>query len=165
MDLLYAVNPSVRPIQASQWKKQLFESASELFTRGKKTEAKAESQAKEEESFQQFGKLQMEPEWLNKNFSSCDARELRRLIGSNHPELSVNRQSELLGLPRSTHYYRPTPRRESTLGVMARINALYLEDPCSGSRRMVDYLVRESIPISRDRVQSLMRRMVFRVIY
>ena len=74
MDLLYAVNPSVRPIQASQWKKQLFESASELFTRGKKTEAKAESQAKEEESFQQFGKLQMEPESLNKNFSSCDAR-------------------------------------------------------------------------------------------
>ena len=48
---------------------------------------------------------------------------------------------------------------------MARINALYLEDPCSGSRRIVDYLVREGIPISRDRVRNLMRRMVFRVIY
>jgi hypothetical protein len=30
---------------------------------------------------------------------------------------------------------------------MARIDASYLADPCSGSRRMVDYLAREGIPI------------------
>ena len=69
-----------------------------------------------------------------------------------HPKLSVSRQCALLGLPRSTLYYRPTPVRASTLRIMARIDALYLEDPCSGSRRMVDYLAREGIPISRDRV-------------
>ena len=63
-----------------------------------------------------------------------------------------------LGLPRSTHDYRPTPVRESTLRIMARIDALYLDDPCSGSRRMVEYLAREGIPISRDRVRKLMRR-------
>ena len=48
---------------------------------------------------------------------------------------------------------------------MARIDAHYLEDPCSGSRRMVEYLVREGIPISRDRVRNLMRRMGLRAIY
>jgi putative transposase len=48
---------------------------------------------------------------------------------------------------------------------MARIDALYLEDPCSGSRRMVDYLARDGIPISRDRVRNLMRRMGLRAIY
>ena len=48
---------------------------------------------------------------------------------------------------------------------MARIDALYLEDPCSGSRRMVEYLAREGIPISRDRVRNLMRRMGLRAIY
>lgn len=155
----------MRPIQVSQWKKQLLESASELFTRGKKTEAKAESQDKEAELLKQIGKLQMELEWLKKNLSSCDARELRKLVDSNHPELSVSRQCELLGLSRSTHYYRPTLVRESTLGVMARIDALYLEEPCSGSRRMVDYLAREGIAISRDRVRNLMRRMGLRAIY
>ena len=71
----------------------------------------------------------------------------------------------LLGLPRSTLYYRPTPVRESTLRIMARIDALYLEDPCSGSRRMVAYLARDEIPISRDRVRNLMRRMGLRAIY
>lgn len=48
---------------------------------------------------------------------------------------------------------------------MARIDALYLDDPCSGSRRMVEYLAREGIPISRDRVRHLMRRMGLRAIY
>ena len=48
---------------------------------------------------------------------------------------------------------------------MGRIDALYLEDPCSGSRRMVDYLARDGIPISRDRVRNLMRRMGLRAIY
>ena len=51
------------------------------------------------------------------------------------------------------------------LRIMARIDALYLEDPCSGSRRMVADLAREGIPISRDRVQNLMRRMGLRAIY
>jgi len=55
--------------------------------------------------------------------------------------------------------------RESTLRIMARIDAFYLEDPCSGSRRMVGYLARDGIPISRDRVRNLMRRMGLRAIY
>jgi hypothetical protein len=48
---------------------------------------------------------------------------------------------------------------------MARLDALYLEDPCSGSRRMVDYLANEGIQIGRDRVRNLMRRMGLRAIY
>ena len=51
------------------------------------------------------------------------------------------------------------------LQIMVRIDALYLDDPCSGSRRMVAYLAREGIPISRDRVRNLMRRMGLRAIY
>ncbi|MFM7753044.1 MAG: IS3 family transposase, partial [Cyanobium sp.] len=90
---------------------------------------------------------------------------MRKLVDHGHPELSVSRQCALLGLPRSTLYYRPMPERESTLWIMARIDALYLEDPCSGSRRMVDYLAREGIPISRERVRNLMRRMGLRAIY
>ena len=48
---------------------------------------------------------------------------------------------------------------------MARIDTFYLEDPCSGSRRMVGYLARDGIPISRDRVRNLMRSMGLRAIY
>ena len=71
----------------------------------------------------------------------------------------------LLGLPLLTLYYRPVSVRQSTLRIMARIDALYLDNPCSCSQRMVAYLAREGIPISRDRVRNLMRRMGLRAIY
>ncbi len=100
-----------------------------------------------------------------KNLSCSDAHELLKLVDQDHPELSISRQCVLLGLPRSTLYYRPVPVRQSMLQIMARIDPLYLGDPCSGSRRMVVYLAREGIPISRDRVRTLPRRMGLRAIY
>ena len=157
-----AADHAIHPIQVSQWKKQLLEGASELFTRGKKSKDKEEGQAKEAELFQQIGRLQMELEWLKKNRSCSDAHGLRKLVDHDHPELSVSRQCALLDLPRSTLYYTPTPVRESTLQIMARIDALSQEDPCSGSRRMVDYLARDWIPICRDRPRNLLRRMGLR---
>ncbi len=45
---------------------------------------------------------------------------------------------------------------------MAWIDALHLEDPCSGSRLTVDYLTRDGIPISRYQVLNLLRRMGLR---
>jgi transposase-like protein len=61
-----AADHSIHPIQVSQWKKQMLDGASEVFTRGKRTQAKEDSQAKEADLFQQIGKLQMELEWLKK---------------------------------------------------------------------------------------------------
>ena len=100
-----------------------------------------------------------------KNLSCFDAHELRKLVDSDHPELSISIQCALLGLPRSTHYYRPKLVRATTLRIMVRIDALYLEDPSGGSRRLVEYLAREGIPISRDWVRNLMLRMGLRAIY
>jgi len=102
---------------------------SELFTEDKITKDQEDGQAKEAELFQQMGRLQMELEWLKTNLVCSDARELRKLVDHAHAELSVSRQCTLLGLPRSTPYYRPKPVRDSRLRIMARIDALYLEDP------------------------------------
>ncbi len=57
------------------------------------------------------------------------------------------------------------PVRETTLRIMARIDAFHLEDPTAGSRRMALYLARDVIPISCDRVRNLMRCMGLRAIY
>jgi transposase-like protein len=67
------------PIQVSQWKRQLLDGASELFTRGKKSKDKKEGQAKEAKLFQQIGRLQMELEWLKK--CTCSG------VGTAHCEL------------------------------------------------------------------------------
>ena len=155
---------AIHPIQVSQWKKQSLEGSSELFTRGKKSQAKVEGQARKAELFQQIGKLQMELEWLKKNLSSSDSHNRRRLVDPDHGHLTISRKCLLLGLARSTHYYKPVPVRDSTLAIMTRIDAIYMEGPTSGSRRIVNYLARESIPISRDQVRNLMRCMGIRAI-
>ena len=48
-----APDHAIHPIHVCQWKKQLLDGASELFTRGKKSKDQEESQAKEAELFQQ----------------------------------------------------------------------------------------------------------------
>ena len=106
----------------------------------------------------------MELEWLKKNLSWSEAHERRKLVDPDHGQLTISRQCQLLGLARSTHYYKPVAVRDSTLAIMARIDALYLEDPSSGTRRIIHYLAREGIPISRDRVRNLMRRNGLRAI-
>jgi putative transposase len=57
---------AANPIQVSQWKKKLLEGASDMFSRGEKTQAKDESLAKEAELFQQSGKLRMVLGWLKR---------------------------------------------------------------------------------------------------
>jgi putative transposase len=79
--------------------------------------------------------------------------EQRRLwIDPHHPELSVQRQCELLGLPRSTFYYQPRPESAENLQLLRRLDELYLEWPFFGSRRMA-----VTLGMNRKRMQRLMR--------
>lgn len=51
---------SRKTIQVSEWKRQLLDGASDLFTRDNKTKDKDEWPAKESELFQRIGRLQMD---------------------------------------------------------------------------------------------------------
>jgi putative transposase len=78
--------------------------------------------------------------------------EQRRLwIDPHYSELSVQRQCELLGLPRSTYYYQPRPESAENLRLMRRLDELYLNYPFFGSRRMA-----VTLGVNRKRVQRLM---------
>jgi putative transposase len=75
------------------------------------------------------------------------------------PELSVRRQCALLGLARSGVYrVAPAPDPQD-LALMRRLDALYLELPFYGSRRMMLALKAEGHAVNRKRVQRLMRTM------
>ncbi len=100
-----------------------------------------------------------------KNLSCSDAHERSKLVYLDHGQLTISRQCQLLVLARSTHNFKPVGVRDSTLPIMVRIDAIYLDDSSSGSHRIVHYLAREGIPISRDRVRNLMHRMGLRAIY
>jgi putative transposase len=74
--------------------------------------------------------------------------------------VSIARQCELVGLPRSTRYYTPAVESAENLVLMRRIDELYLRWPFYGSRRMARML-----GCNRKRVQRLMRRMGLEAIY
>ena len=76
-------------------------------------------------------------------------------------DLSISRQCDLLGLPRSS-YYRPrlsTFESDENLELMRLIDEEFLRHPFYGSRKMRDYLNRQGFPVNRKRVQRLMRLM------
>jgi len=79
--------------------------------------------------------------------------------------LSVRRQCEVLGLPRSTFYYAAVPESEEELCLKRLIDEEYLRHPFYGSRNMTEYLQRLDYPVNRKRVQRLMRQMGIQAIY
>ena len=84
----------------------------------------------------------------------------RECVESGIPWLSVRRQCELLGLHRSSLYYRPTGESAENLRWMRRIDQQYLKTPTFGSRKMA-----KMFGISRSRAQRLMRLMGLEAIY
>ena len=89
----------------------------------------------------------------------------RRMVDREHPSLSIARQCALLGVARSSLYYRPREASGENPALMQAMDRQYLDTPFYGSRRMKVWLAREGIPVSRKRVQRLMRVMGLRATY
>ena len=100
----------------------------------------------------------------------------RELTDRQHWHRSIARQCQLMGVSRSSLYYRPKETSRQDLSLMRGppvpgnpFRASEVQDwkPqfCYGSRRMKASLDRQGLPVSRKRVQRLMRLMGLRAIY
>ena len=79
------------------------------------------------------------------------------MIATGHPEVSVERRCQLLGVPRASYYRGPASRlRDGDLELMRRIDELYLQHPWMGSRSIAGQLSTPATPVGRDRVRRLM---------
>jgi putative transposase len=82
-----------------------------------------------------------------------------------HPQLSICRQCELLGLSRSSFYYKPAAETPENLALMKVIDRQYTDWPFYGSRRLTAWLQGEGHAVNRKRVQRLMRLMGLEAVY
>jgi putative transposase len=79
------------------------------------------------------------------------------VIATGHPEVSVERRCQLMGLPRSSYYRGPASGlRSGDLELMQRIDKLYMEQPWMGSRSLANHLTTPEAPLGRDRARRLM---------
>ena len=82
-----------------------------------------------------------------------------------HPEISLRRQCELLGVNRSGLYYQPTGESELNLLLMRLIDEEYTRLPFYGSRRLVEWLDEQGYSVNRKRVSRLMEVMGIEAVY
>jgi putative transposase len=87
------------------------------------------------------------------------------LIEVGHPQLSVRRQCELLGLSRSSLYYEAAPASAEDLRLMRLLDEEYTAHPFFGSRRLTVWLTNQGAVVNRKRVQRLLRLMGLEAIY
>ena len=80
------------------------------------------------------------------------------MVDKGHPKISMRKQSELLGVARSSVAYEAVAEDPEDVRIKRLLDEIYLIDPCIGSRRLVTLLERDhGIQINRKRVQRLRR--------
>jgi putative transposase len=72
----------------------------------------------------------------------CDHRRKLSFVDVNFTLLTISRQTELLGISRSSYYYVPARNPEKER-ILKRLDEIYTEHPFLGSRRMSVILKQE----------------------
>ena len=73
--------------------------------------------------------------------------------------LSVIRQCALLGIARSSFYYRRRPESAEELDLLKRLDRIFTDNPVYGSRRLQVALWREGVLVGRRRIRRLMQKL------
>jgi putative transposase len=93
------------------------------------------------------------------------AEAKRALIDPHHEQLSLARQCELLGLPRSSWYYQPRAVSDEHLTLLRLLDEQYTRCPFYGVRRMTAWLRKQGYRVNPKRVARLMRVLGIAAIY
>jgi len=93
------------------------------------------------------------------------SKEKKQMVEPETREPSISRQCQLLGLNRSSFYYRARPVQPDDLELMRLIDEQYLKTPTYGSRSMARHFRRQGRKVNRKRIQRLMRLMGIEAIY
>lgn len=87
------------------------------------------------------------------------------MIEPGHEMISICRQCDLLGLPRSSYYYDPRAENSYNLLLMRLIDEQYLHTPFYGVPKMTAWLRRQGHLVNPKRIRRLMRLMGLEALY
>jgi putative transposase len=87
------------------------------------------------------------------------------MLEMGHPQLSLRRQCELIGLNRSSYYYQPATESPLNLTLMRLIDEQYLQTPFYGYLKITEHLrQKKKYLVNHKRVYRLMNKMGLRAV-
>jgi putative transposase len=89
----------------------------------------------------------------------------RKAVEQGHKKIPIYRQCELLGLNRSSLYYKPSGETEYNEQLMRLLDEQYVQTPFYGIDKMTAWLVRQGHCVNHKRVRRLMRQMGLEAVY
>ena len=147
--------------QVTTWKRQLLEGLPEVFAGGARaarppwsTRRRSGTCTPRSGSSRSSGIF----------FGAGSSAERGRMIERDGP-LSLSRQCALLGVSRSSQYYRPKGESAEDLALIRRMDELHMAYPFYGSRQLMRHLCREGVAAGRHRIRRLMRLMGMEATY
>jgi len=158
-----AASYGIHPNLLSRWKIEFIKNAARVFDNAAAEVEKTKLlyEREKDELLKQIGQLTYENAWLKKNPVNSTTREERlHLVEAKNETISVTRQTALLGINRTSLYYKPVPICDEVYQIKRLIDEIYTAHPEFGYRRMTKYLNKKyNISINRKRTRHYMREM------
>jgi len=92
-------------------------------------------------------------------------KQKRKSVEPGHKKIPIYRQCELLGLNRSSLYYKPSGETEYNEQLMRLLDEQYIKTPFYGIDKMTAWLRRQGHSVNHKRVRRLMRQMGLEAVY
>ena len=164
-----ATQYKVTPKTIQNWKKEFLANASKAFesdNNAKENKEKLEKLTKENDALAKaLGRTTIERDWAVGKLKSLDLSDKKDLVDSKLITLPMTRQTKLLGISRSTLYYKPVPLSTKNLRVLNQIDEIYVDNPDYGYRMIHQQLKENGYIIGNNRVLKYMKILGIQALY
>jgi putative transposase len=135
--------------------------------KGEPSPAESETSVEVEKLYAQIGQLKVENDFsLKKKCAEIgDKRQRMEMIDPNHQKLLVQKQCDILAVPRSSVYYQPIPEKPENINMMHLMDKNLLVHPREGVVSMVDWLKEKGYPVGPTWVRRLFKLMGYQTLY
>ena len=166
-----AVENNIQPNLLRNWKKEFLDNASVVFDdkREENLKEKLAVERKEKSEYaKKVGQLTMQVDWLKKNLKKFVDQTTRVSLVQNlltTKEIPASVGAKLLGINRTSIYYKGCPISQEELQCKEIIDHLHTDNPTWGARQMSAQLKSRGYNIGRRKARRFMNEMDIYPIY
>jgi len=164
-----ATQYKVTPKTIQNWKKEFLTNASKAFESNnnvKENKEKMKKLIEENDALAKaLGRTTIERDWAVGKLKSLDLSDKKDLVDSKLTTLSMTRQTKLLGINRTTFYYKPVPFNSNNLRILNQIDEIYVDNPDYGYRMIHQQLKEDGYTIGNNRVLKYMKILGIQALY